>query len=129
MYEMKPEFYIGVESIDNEHKRLFEITDEIYQLMMDPYTPDKYDNILSVLEQLKEYTRLHFENEEKYMESIAYKYMFSQKVDHAAFIEKLENIDLDEIDTDQDKAIFNLLNFLNDWLVTHILEKDLLIVQ
>ncbi len=29
MYEMKPEFYTGIEQVDNEHKQLFEIANEI----------------------------------------------------------------------------------------------------
>ena len=30
MYEMKPEYYIGIEMIDEEHKQLFEYADEAY---------------------------------------------------------------------------------------------------
>ena len=32
MYELKDEYLVGIESIDNEHRVLFEIADEIYQL-------------------------------------------------------------------------------------------------
>ena len=32
MYEFKEEYVTGIESVDAEHKRLFEIADEAYQL-------------------------------------------------------------------------------------------------
>ena len=32
MYEFKEEFKTGIDQIDQEHKRLFEIADQIYEL-------------------------------------------------------------------------------------------------
>ena len=63
------------------------------------------------------------------MESINYKRIFTQKVQHQAFIDKLDDIDLDSIDAgqDQDRAIEDILTFLTDWLIHHILEVDTLI--
>ena len=45
MYEMKPEYYIGIDMIDEEHKQLFKYADEAYELLHDEFTPDKYDRI------------------------------------------------------------------------------------
>ena len=42
MYEMKPEYYIGIDMIDEEHKQLFKYADEAYELLHDEFTPDKY---------------------------------------------------------------------------------------
>ena len=38
MYEMKPEYYIGIDMIDEEHKQLFKYADEAYELLHDKYT-------------------------------------------------------------------------------------------
>jgi hemerythrin len=127
MYEMKPEFFTGIELIDSEHARLFELANEAYQLMQDQYTPDKYDYIVGILNSLRDYAKQHFSDEETYMESIQYKKLFTQKIEHQAFITKLEEINLDTIDENQEKAILDLLAFLNEWLIQHILEKDMLI--
>lgn len=127
MYQMKPEFFTGIELIDTEHARLFELANEAYQLMQDDFTPDKYDYILNILDGLKEYAKQHFSDEEAYMESIQYKRLFTQKIEHQAFITKLEEMNLETIDENQEKAILDLLSFLNEWLVQHILEKDILI--
>jgi len=126
---MKDEFKTGIEIIDNEHKMLFEIADKIYNLSKNEFIIDKYDRIVNLIEELKGYAALHFRDEEAYMESINYKKMFTQKVDHDNFIKKLNQIDLNDLDANQDEYIFDLLEFVNEWLVSHILEKDKLIAQ
>ena len=77
---MKPEYYIGIDMIDEEHKKLFKYADEAYELLHDEFTPDKYDRIDIILENLRNYTVKHFSDEEQYMESINYKKIFTQKV-------------------------------------------------
>ena len=129
MYEMKEEYKIGVELIDEQHKKLFELADKAYMLLKDEFTLDKYDKIVHILEELKDYTIFHFESEEGYMESINYKRLFSQKIEHGQFIKKLDEIDLKNIDKNQDEGLVKILNFLNDWLTEHILRNDKLIGQ
>lgn len=129
MYEMKPEYLTGIEMIDNEHKQLFRYADEAYELLHEEFIPDKYDRIADILQELRDYTKQHFADEEAYMESINYKRIFTQKVQHQAFIDKLDSINMDSIDAgeNQDEAIADILTFLTDWLVHHILEVDTLI--
>ena len=127
MFEMKEEYKIGVPHIDAEHERLFEIGESAYQLLKNPYDMDKYDKIVEVIEELRAYTVYHFKSEEDYMESINYKRLFTQKIDHANFIKKIDEVNFNEIDQNQDEAIMQILTFLNTWLIEHILEKDLLI--
>lgn len=129
MYEMKPEYFTGIEFIDNEHKRLFEIANEVYELLMNEFIPDKYDYIMEVVNELKDYARYHFEHEESYMSSIKYKRLLSHKVEHDGFIERINEYDPDEIDENQKEVLLELLDFLTSWLVDHILMQDKLIVE
>lgn len=129
MYEMKEEYKIGVEQIDEQHKRLFELADKAYMLLKDEFTLDKYDKIVEIIQELKDYTIFHFKYEEAYMESINYKRMFTQKIEHDQFVKKLEAIDLKNIDQNQDKSLIEMLDFLNTWLTEHILKNDKLIGQ
>lgn len=124
MYVFKDEFKTGIESIDNEHKKLFEIANKAYETMTNEFIPDKYDYIIDILNELKEYAATHFKNEEEYMVSVGYKKLFTHRVLHNDFIEKLEEYDLGSIDENQKEVIFGLLEFLNDWLVDHILDSD-----
>ncbi len=124
MYEFKEEFKTGIPQIDEEHKKLFEIADQIYELKNEEFMHDKYDNIRAILEQLREYTDTHFTHEEEYMRSIGYKNMFMQKVQHDALRQQMAEWDLDSIDENQDEAIDQMLTIVTDWLVNHILGYD-----
>ncbi|MDD3172262.1 MAG: hemerythrin family protein [Herbinix sp.] len=127
MYEFKNEFRTGIESIDQEHAKLFEIADRAYTTLMDEFIPDKYDYIVDILNELKDYAATHFKHEEEYMISINYRKLFSQKAMHDEFIEKISGYDLDKLDENQKDAIVEILDFLNEWLVDHILKSDKLI--
>ena len=127
MYEMKEEYKIGIELIDDQHKKLFELADKAYMLLKDEFVFDKYDKIVRILEELKDYTIFHFKSEEEYMESINYKRIFTQKIEHEKFIKVLDGIDLRHLDQNQDESLVKMLNFLNEWLTEHILGNDKLI--
>ena len=60
------------------------------------------------------------------MESINYKKLFTQKVQHQEFIHKLDEFmehHNDEVE-DQDEQIMGILKYLTEWLVNHILYVD-----
>ena len=124
MYVFKNDYRTGIDMIDEEHKKLFEIADKAYEVLMDDFIPDKYDYIVEILSELKDYAETHFAHEEEYMAGIGYKKLFTHKVEHHDFIEKLNEYDLASIDENQKEAIMELLNFLNNWLVDHILKSD-----
>ncbi len=129
MYEMKPEYYTGIEFIDEEHTKLFSIANKAYEVLTNDFIPDKYDYIIDVINELKDYTQYHFDHEESYMESIGYKRLLSQKVAHDDFIEKLGEYNADTIDENQRASLLELVDFLNTWLVEHIFKKDKLIAD
>ena len=54
MYEFKEEYITGVESVDAEHRRLFEIADEAYMLSKDEFLVDKYDQVRHIFGELKD---------------------------------------------------------------------------
>ncbi len=127
MYEFKEEFLTGIDQIDVEHRRLFEIADELYNLKCEEVMPDKYDNIRHILEELRNYTLTHFEHEEAYMESIHYERLPEQKRQHEALEETINDWDVDAIDENQDETIEEILRLVTNWLVNHILHEDKLI--
>mgnify|MGYP000043740360 FL=1 len=126
MYEMKPEYYIGIDMIDEEHKQLFQYADEAYELLHNDMIPDKFDAIHDVLMNLRNYTVKHFSDEEEYMESIHYKKLFTQKIQHQEFINKLDEFmeNHNEEVVDQNKQIEDILEYLKSWLINHILYVD-----
>lgn len=123
----KDEYCIGIDKIDNQHKHLFEIGNRAYDLLNDQFRLDKYDRIVEIIEELRQYTIYHFKSEEEYMQSISYKKFFSQKVQHDYFIKKINEVDLSEIDENQDAYLNDLLAFVFEWILKHILEEDKMI--
>lgn len=118
------EFRTQIPLVDKEHETLFNLVRQTYELVHDEFCVDKFDSIVAIIEELRDYTIKHFADEERYMKSINYDGLAEQVAAHTAFVEKLNNIDLDEIDRDQEDALDKLIKFLLNWLVQHILKVD-----
>lgn len=129
MIKWKESYELGVCHIDVQHAKLFEIADRAYNLLINDFVTDKYDKIIEILGELKEYTVFHFNSEEEYMLSIGYKKFLSHKVEHENFIKEINNINLDKIDINQDQSVKEILEFVVDWIDKHILNQDKLIVE
>lgn len=114
----------GVELIDKEHRRLFEILADLNELNRNEFIPDKYDAIADVVEELKDYTVRHFQDEERYMQSIQYDGLAAQQNVHHSFIDKMDGINLDEMDDNQQEYLDELIDFLASWLINHIMNMD-----
>ena len=117
----------GITLIDDEHRRLFEIIKETNDVIKAEFLHDKFDAIVHILEELKDYTIMHFQDEERYMEGIAYDGLALQRVAHTAFIDRLNELNLDDVDDHQKEYLEELIDFLLAWLTNHILKMDKLI--
>ena len=120
-------FKTGIPMIDEEHKTLFDIIGKIYKAIDVELVHDKFDLILDILDELKEYTSVHFADEENYMKEIGYEGLAQQQILHEKFVETLNEVNLDEVDDNQVEYLSEVLNFLQNWLINHILKVDKLI--
>ena len=120
-------FKTGIAIVDEEHKVLFDIIGKIHNAIDVELVHDKFDLILDILDELKEYTRVHFADEENYMREIGYEGLAQQELLHQKFIETLEDLNLDDVDENQESYLYEFLNFLQNWLINHILKVDKLI--
>ncbi len=114
----------GIELVDEEHKKLFEIIKETNDLIYEEFVPDKYDAIMHIIGELKDYTVKHFSDEEEYMSSIGYEGIEAQKAAHTAFVDRLNRINFDDIENNQREYLCELINYLLCWLSAHILKMD-----
>lgn len=118
------EYRTGIEIVDEEHEELFHIIKRANDLITEELLHDKYDEIMSVLDELRNYTIKHFADEEEYMASINYNGLDAQKKTHEMFVDKLNDINLDDLDDNQQQYLIELVDFLLMWLVNHILKMD-----
>lgn len=120
-------YLTGIGQIDDEHRHLFDIIRETNALIHNDLLHDKYDEIVHLLNELREYTKYHFNHEEDYMEKIGYPELDAQLRAHTAFVDKLMDINLeamDAIDDHQQEYLEELIQFLAGWLINHILKMD-----
>ncbi|MEW8957251.1 bacteriohemerythrin [Clostridium sp.] len=124
MFNWKEEYSVGVKSIDEQHKELFNLGNMIYTEIK---SNNKYkmDNIKLIIKKLHEYTIYHFEYEESLMEKYNYYDYFNHQNNHKDFIESLYNMEELEMLIHQDKALVDMLNFILEWITKHILKEDM----
>jgi len=124
MLEWKDEYSIGIQLIDVQHQHLFNIGNDAYGLLKNDLSEDKYSKIIQLIEDLRQYTKYHFKCEEDYMMQINYTHYDDQRIEHEEFIKKMYSYNLDKIDQNGDKYIEDLLFFILNWILNHILIKD-----
>lgn len=129
MIYWKEEYSLGVEKIDEQHKKLFQIASDIYNLLKNDFYIDKYDRILLLISELRDYAVFHFKTEEEFQLEIGYRKYLSHKVEHDDFVKKINSLDLSRIDENQDQYILELLDSVVKWISDHILKRDLEITK
>ncbi|HHV72793.1 MAG TPA: hemerythrin family protein [Clostridia bacterium] len=125
-FKWKDEYSMGIAKIDQQHKRLFEIGSQIYELARLKDDVDHFDEIVAIIGELKDYTKYHFQFEEELMDLYQYPQVKLHKLEHFSFIKKLNDLDLDRIDEDQERVIMDLLDFVISWVTNHIIKSDFL---
>lgn len=124
VFKWKTDYETGVAMVDEQHKKLFEIGNRAFELLKNDIYLDKYDRILDIIEELKNYTVFHFASEEQYLLEKGYKGFFAHKVEHDDFMKKVNDIDYKRIDEGQNEYIMEIMQFLYSWIDEHILVKD-----
>lgn len=113
---------VGLDNIDDQHKVLFE---KVNTLLEACSAGQGKTVILDTLEFLRDYTKEHFGDEEKYMLSINYPEYDNQKKLHTTFINELEKIN-DEYNESGNKLLLTLSinSMVVKWLTNHISIED-----
>ena len=113
-------FSVNIGVVDAEHKNLVSMVNELHQAMGQGIGKDKLGRILS---KLIEYTQVHFETEERLMQSHAYPDFLAHRSEH----QKLTSTVIDfqrRFLANEVGLTLEVMEFLKDWLRTHILRSD-----
>jgi len=111
---------IGVTLIDNEHKYLIKLMNDLYYSI---HENSDITIVLKAIKSLREYTFIHFRDEEQYMLDNKYKKYKTHIKLHKYFEYRLEEFERDVMETPF-LVGFEILDFLRDWLIDHILIAD-----
>lgn len=127
MIEWNSQYELGIDSIDSQHKELVRITGRLSTLLTNAINgQDIYDEMVLIINEIKNYTVEHFAYEEKLFDAFGYKDAEKHKKEHRKLIEDIEKLDLDVLDQDQIAEGKKILNFLINWVFKHISGSDYL---
>lgn len=114
------ELSIGNSTVDDEHKKLLEIFNDLVELI--EYKKDRQE-FAKILTKMTDYSLIHFKREEKYMEKLSYPVLAQHKKSHRDYIYKVAmyNVDLLSANPPDPKEV---IAFLEKWWTNHIMIHD-----
>lgn len=112
-------YALDMDEIDEQHKMLFDIMNRLWAAIVKHVESEEIGRVIADLER---YTVLHFTEEETFMRSIGYVHFDAHAGHHRKFIEQLGK-EKQRAYAGQEISL-ELLHFLRDWLVNHILVED-----
>lgn len=118
--EWDPSYNVGIESIDEDHMRLVETMNLLHEGIMEG---KRVAAMQKTLQMLLNYTREHFGKEEDLLRRAKYPRLNEHIEEHSRFVAKVTEY----LETFlQGKTAFSLqlLNFMKNWLLSHILTED-----
>lgn len=120
--EWEDRYSVSILFIDEHHKTLFYIINDIYDQIKDKPVPDK-NLLLKDIKRLIEYAYFHFLSEEKQMLQLNYEGYAAHKAEHDAFANRVKEWK-ERLENDKLLLYVELTNYLKRWLIDHILDSD-----
>jgi methyl-accepting chemotaxis protein len=121
LLEWSPALSVGFAEIDRQHIRLIEIANELNAAMQ---TGKGAGAVGRVLGELVDYTVKHFAYEENLMKQHNYGQRDSHLAEHKKLIADVSAYKR-KVDAGQTDITVELLGFVRDWLVKHIMQTDM----
>lgn len=115
-----PDLSVNIAEIDSQHQKLIDMINNLYDAMRSGKGKDIIGDIVSVL---VDYTKTHFGYEEKVFDQFNYPETTTHKLAHKGFVDKVVGFQND-IKAGNVSLSIDVMNFLKDWLTTHIKGTD-----
>ena len=112
---------VGVAVLDEDHKKLVGMVNELYDAMQAGHGKEKLGPILN---QLVQYTRMHFAREEKFFSETVYADSAAHKQQHEALTRQVLEVQKKYAGGEVATLSVEVMHFLRDWLVKHIQGSD-----
>lgn len=120
--EWSDEYLLGIPEIDNQHKKLVSLANDLYDVIAG--SPENYKiNMSRVLKKLTDYTEYHFSSEEEFMRRYEYAGVDFHKVAHDGFINEVVN-QIKLLSDEKIETGARFYTFVLNWVLTHIAKAD-----
>lgn len=119
--EWDASFETGITSIDSQHRKLFDMVNELHDAMQQKRSKEAIGQILG---RLIEYTGSHFSHEEQAFRSSAYPEEAGHKQEHSRLVEQVLALQ-GKFNSGEAVLTQSVIEFLQDWLIKHIKGTDM----
>ncbi len=119
-FQWKDSYSVKVAALDNQHKKLFDLINELHVAMSRGHGKDIVGD---VLRRLIDYTVHHFSAEEMLMQNHNFPGLVAHRAEHKALTDKVLAFKK-EFDAGTSYVTVQLMTFLQQWLKNHIQTVD-----
>ena len=113
-------YSINNDELDRHHMTLFGIFNSLHDICTGE---EKLFTMKNIFEELVLYSNYHFEAEEQYMSDIGYSGINKHIAEHIIFKEKIKELQ-DKINYNSPESCHELVTFLSNWLLNHVIQED-----
>jgi hemerythrin len=114
---------VGNNVIDTDHKYLIEIINKVEQCL----GRKSQSNLAATFDDLSQYSRVHFDREEKIANAVGYKQVPHLNQSHQELLKQLDQLrgEIDALGQEWPSEVTeHVTNFLRDWLINHVIRED-----
>lgn len=118
--EWNDDLVLGIRDIDEQHRQLVGMVNELYRAMQEGKSRDIMTNLF---DKLKQYAVTHFATEEEYFEQAGYRGTEAHVTEHQKLVGTVLEFE-EKFKSGKASISTELMKFLKDWLVNHIQRTD-----
>jgi hemerythrin len=122
LVEWDDKYSVGIPLIDDQHKELIRLTNELYQGCLGG-DEEAQEFFFNAIHGAMDYVKYHFSAEEKILENVRFPKLAEHKKQHEDFVRQM----VEDVKSFQGGKKFvpnNFVRFLKDWTLSHIAIAD-----
>ncbi|MEF3255582.1 MAG: bacteriohemerythrin [Deferribacterales bacterium] len=120
LLEWSSKIETGVKKFDEQHKELIRLLNKFYAAMQE----GKSRSVMGeILKELANYTVYHFQSEEEAFKKFNYPQKTDHERSHKNLVEQVVKV-INDFESGKEVVGINLLEFLKQWVVNHIMKED-----
>lgn len=113
---------LGVKALDDDHKKILLITNNLSEAISNG---EKKDVIENIFKELEDCTRDHFSREEAYLKDCGCIKLEEHIKKHRAFYAEFSKLKAKAFSSQNYTAVQDITMYLAEWLLNHIIEDDI----
>ncbi|MDR0554327.1 MAG: bacteriohemerythrin [Treponema sp.] len=127
LVEWDDKYAIGIPLIDEQHKQLIQLTNDLYKACRDG-TEAANAQFKEAIRGTVDYIKYHFSAEEKMLENIKYPELTAHKRQHESLVKSIL-VDVKNFEEGKKFVPNAFVRELKDWILTHIAVMDVRYAQ